>query len=658
MTNGSKTYFTVEAVSAVGASPASAEISVTPEAVPSAPQGLEATAGQEQVDLSWTAPTSSGGSAISGYDVFEGTTAGGEPPTPVATGVTSTSTTINSLNAGTTYYFTVEAINSDGASFASSEASATPTILLSAPDAPSALVAMGGNTQVQLRWAGSASDGGSPAIYEVYAGTSSGGESTTPIARTSSSSLLVTSHLLEMSNGTTYFFTVDARNSVGPSQVSNEASATPAAVTSAPTNLAAIAGIQQASLTWSPPSTLGAGPVSSYEVFVGTSPGAESATPVATDLTQMRATIGSLAGGTKYYFTVEALNSAGASLASNEASARAVAPVAPPTALKVVGGPQQLAISWTAPSDPTCVPVSSSWPKCKVTGYTVLYRPQGSGPTFTSLTVNGSTERTIGNVINGTTYDVEVESINGFGSSRPTSIVDATPTILAPTQPPRSLVVSTTSSPGAGSELLVSWSSPNPGGCSSTLVSYPVCEVTGYTLSYQEPDALGKQLVTATMQLSASTTTKTIPVPFLPLGASGIWQSTVSVEADNSYGASAPTSKTVALELAPPRPVVQATGGPSSVTLSFSYGPNSTPQPFGQVSGVEVFEGTSTGGESTTQLSPSAYRFRTTDDPNGLVSYAVTITSLGSGTPYYFTLIAVGPGGSSTISREVTATPA
>jgi hypothetical protein len=97
---------------------------------PGPPTGLTATSGQSQVVLSWTAPTSNGGSPIRGYDVYVGTSSGGESTTPVNTSlVTVTTYTVTGLTNGIRYYFVVKAVNAVGSSGPSNEVSAVPTRL-------------------------------------------------------------------------------------------------------------------------------------------------------------------------------------------------------------------------------------------------------------------------------------------------------------------------------------------------------------------------------------------------------------------------------------------------------------------------------------------------------------------------------------------------
>src|SRR5439155_25268256 len=73
LTNGTAYTFTVVATNAVGNSaPSVASNSVTPVApatVPGTPTAVSATAGNASATVSWTAPPSDGGSAITSYTV-------------------------------------------------------------------------------------------------------------------------------------------------------------------------------------------------------------------------------------------------------------------------------------------------------------------------------------------------------------------------------------------------------------------------------------------------------------------------------------------------------------------------------------------------------------------------------------------------------------
>ena len=87
--------------------------------VPSTPTGVMAAAGNTQVKISWTPAT-----GIS-YNLYRSTASGGEGSVPYLTGVTPPYTDTN-LNNGTTYYYTVAAVNSSGTSSQSAQVSAQP----------------------------------------------------------------------------------------------------------------------------------------------------------------------------------------------------------------------------------------------------------------------------------------------------------------------------------------------------------------------------------------------------------------------------------------------------------------------------------------------------------------------------------------------------
>ena len=106
---------------------------------------------------------------------------------------------------------------------------------------------------------------------------------------------------------------------------------TPPTVTvpAAPTNLAATAGNAQIALSWT--ASTGA---ASYNLYRGTAAGAE--TLLKSGLTATSYTDTGLTNGTTYFYQVAAVNSAGTSGKSNEASAT---PKAPATATQLLGNP-------------------------------------------------------------------------------------------------------------------------------------------------------------------------------------------------------------------------------------------------------------------------------------------------------------------------------
>jgi len=112
-------YFTIAAESPLGVSPRSNEAQAT--LVPAAPGGLTAAAGNGSVTLTWTAATG----AVT-YNVYQGSSPGGEGAQPVQSGLSGTTRTLTGLTNGTTYYFQVAGVDAGGPSAKSAEAQATP----------------------------------------------------------------------------------------------------------------------------------------------------------------------------------------------------------------------------------------------------------------------------------------------------------------------------------------------------------------------------------------------------------------------------------------------------------------------------------------------------------------------------------------------------
>lgn len=124
LTNGTKYFYLVSAVNSGGESANSSEVNATPTAPaapPATPTGLQGTAGNAQVSLSWDASTG----AMS-YNVKRSTANGG-PFSATLASPAVTNYIDTAVTNGTTYYYVVSAVNASGESANSAQASATPT---------------------------------------------------------------------------------------------------------------------------------------------------------------------------------------------------------------------------------------------------------------------------------------------------------------------------------------------------------------------------------------------------------------------------------------------------------------------------------------------------------------------------------------------------
>jgi hypothetical protein len=126
LTNGDTYTFTVlpsgnSTTSLVSASSVPFLVSAT--SVPAAATAVAATGSANSLTVSWTAPTVTGGSPITGYVVT--VTAGNTTTSCGTVAATATSCTISGLKAGTTYAISVVAVNVNGNSVAASASATT-----------------------------------------------------------------------------------------------------------------------------------------------------------------------------------------------------------------------------------------------------------------------------------------------------------------------------------------------------------------------------------------------------------------------------------------------------------------------------------------------------------------------------------------------------
>ncbi|OYT47745.1 hypothetical protein B6U83_04555 [Thermoplasmatales archaeon ex4484_36] len=223
VTNGRTYSYFVTAANRLGESPASNEVRATPITVPTAPVNLQAISGDGYVNLSWDPPEDDGGSPVIKYVIYRGNISGYEAYLATVSNVLCYTDT--SVINGETYYYYVTAVNDAGEGPNSTEVSATP---LSVPSAPRNLRATSGDGYVNLSWDPPENDGGSPVTgYRIYRRTSSTNETLLAVVED-----VYYYNDTTVVNGQKYYYSVTAVNDVGEGPFSTKASATPEAMPS------------------------------------------------------------------------------------------------------------------------------------------------------------------------------------------------------------------------------------------------------------------------------------------------------------------------------------------------------------------------------------------------------------------------------------------
>ena len=203
-------------------------------AAPAAPSGLTGSVaptpgvGSRQVRLSWSPPTSNGGSPITDYVIQR--SVNGTNWLVVDDGVsTKTTITVGNLINGTSYRFRVAAQNATDLGPSSGTVAATPRWKPTAPTSLKVAVAPTpgvGSRQVRLSWSPPTSNGGS-AISDYVIQRSVNGTNWSVVKDGVSTSR--TAIVSGLTNGTSYRFRVAAKNPVGLGTWTTSARATPRA---------------------------------------------------------------------------------------------------------------------------------------------------------------------------------------------------------------------------------------------------------------------------------------------------------------------------------------------------------------------------------------------------------------------------------------------
>ncbi|MGY1706995.1 fibronectin type III domain-containing protein [Geodermatophilus sp. SYSU D00697] len=415
LTNGATHQVTVAATNAVGTGAESARSqAVTPKAsatAPGAPTIGRVEPGNGSVRVHWTAPSSDGGSPVTGYEVR--TFRNGTPFSTSTAPATATSTLVTGLSNGTAYTFRVAARNAVGVGAGSATSpSVVPQAPATVPGRPVLGAPVAGRSSATVRWTAPAANGSPITSYVVRAYRGTVWVRTVTVAATARATTLT-----GLTNGSAHRFTVTAVNGVGTGPTSAlSAAVTPRTVPSAPRVGTPTAGRGAAVVRWTAPATDGGSAVTGYVVRAYR--GSVWVRTVTVAATARATTLTGLANGSAHRFTVTAVNAVGAGAVSGYSAA--VTPRTVPSAPRIgrpTAGNGAVTVRWAAPS---------STGGAAVTGYTVrAYRGTTLVKTVTARA--GSTSLTVAGLANGTAHRFTVAAVNTAGTG-PSSAVSATVT--------------------------------------------------------------------------------------------------------------------------------------------------------------------------------------------------------------------------------------
>jgi hypothetical protein len=304
LTGGDTYTCTVMAQNSAGFGPPSAPSApvVVLPVLPGAPTITSITAGDHNVTVFFTGPSSNGGSPIVNFEATCTSTDGGATRSanyfrsPIRVGLTS----------GDTYTCTVAARNSAG--FGPPSAPSAPVVVLPiVPGAPTITSTTAGLENISVAFSPPAPNG-AVNIFDYKAECFSNNGGVTRWNHGPTSPILVE----DLTGGDTYTCVVMAKNEVGfgPPSAPSSPTATQAApgAPGAPTITAATVGPQNVSVSFSPPASDGGATITNYEVTCSSNNGGVTRSR---DQSSSPIVVGDLMAGDTYTCTVLAQNSAG-----------------------------------------------------------------------------------------------------------------------------------------------------------------------------------------------------------------------------------------------------------------------------------------------------------------------------------------------------------
>ena len=548
----------------------------TPRTVPGAPIVKAVILKNTAIDISFGAPTSDGGNAITdyAYSFFLDSSYSSMGSTPTVYPITD-------LSNGTSYTIYLRATNDAGNTITASSVTAIPRTV---PDAPVINTLIPKNTAIDISFSAPAFDGGNAITDYVY--------SFFPDSSYNSMGAIPTTYTVsDLSNGTMYTIYVKATNAAGDTLISANSTAIPRTVPSEPIITTFIPGNTTIDLSFNAPSSDGGNAITdyAYSFFPDTSYNSMGPVPI-------QYQISDLSNGTLYKIYLKAYNDAGNTLiASNSFAIPRTVPDAP-IINRLIPKNTAIDISFSAPAFDGGNAITNYW-------YSLFsdssYNSMGATPTT----------YTVPNLFNGTMYTIYVKATNAAGNT----LIAANSTAIPRTVPSEPII--TTFIPG-NRTIDISFNAPSSDGGNA---------ITDYAYSF--------------FQDSSYVSIGSVPLQYQIQDLSNGTPYTIYLKAYNAAGNTVIASNSVAIPRTVPDAPIINTLIPKNTAIDISFS-------------APAFDG----GNAITDY---AYSFFSDSSYNsmGATPTTYTVSDLSNGTMYTIYVKATNAAGNTLIASNSTAIP-
>lgn len=340
---GEEYYYRVSAFNFKGEGNKSVHVKVIPTGTPFPPTEFTATSGCNTILLQWLPPEDTGGVPLSGYTVFRGTM--GKELSFYQEFGNVTEFLDSDLVNGQEYRYSIHSRNVFGNSSRLPAVSSTP---LGPPTEPRRFTVDPGDSQAILGWRPPASDGGRTILgYRILWGVRD-----TSLEVHGTVDHYQTTYIdTDLANGVTYYYAIQAYNTVGDGTLSAIVHVTPVGPPASPVGLMLEPGDGHVTLLWEPPMDTGGTEIIYFQIHRGTSVGSLTSLDYTADGDKVMYNDTGLMNGQTMYYAVSAVNKVGSGPWTDILSATPLALPDPPGDLVAQAGNGMVTISWTRPMD-------------------------------------------------------------------------------------------------------------------------------------------------------------------------------------------------------------------------------------------------------------------------------------------------------------------